>query len=296
MDHRAGQAYIAAHGVPEPFGPVVHDRAAAPSTSGAAKAAALAPHLRPSPPATTAWSATSPTPTSCSTSWPARSSIALAELGTSCPDHFLRTKVRPLVRSAPRRDGRGSSPARRAPRAVPGRLRRLLRAPRHRGLAADAGRRPGDHPGARRRHVLLRQGQADRSGRRRVLRQRHQRHARRRVAVDLRADPRGGEVPHRVLGARGGQAAAAAEPKRHAGRIALVTGAASGIGKAIATQLAADGACVVVADLDAEAAVAAAPARRHRRRHRVAVDVTDAAAVRAAVDARCWRSAGSTSS
>ena len=40
------------------------------------------------------------------------------------------------------------------------------------------------------------------------------------------------------------------KPRSHAGRIAFVTGAASGIGKAIATRLAAEGACVVVADLD----------------------------------------------
>ena len=48
------------------------------------------------------------------------------------------------------------------------------------------------------------------------------------------------------------------KPKSHQGRIAFVTGAASGIGKAIATRLAAEGACVVIADLDLDKAQAAA--------------------------------------
>ncbi|TPX01031.1 SDR family NAD(P)-dependent oxidoreductase, partial [Schumannella luteola] len=48
------------------------------------------------------------------------------------------------------------------------------------------------------------------------------------------------------------------QPKSHATRVAFVTGAASGIGKAIATRLAAEGACVVLADLDLEKARAAA--------------------------------------
>ncbi|TDN45997.1 rhamnulose-1-phosphate aldolase/alcohol dehydrogenase [Curtobacterium flaccumfaciens] len=47
-------------------------------------------------------------------------------------------------------------------------------------------------------------------------------------------------------------------PKQLATRIALVTGAASGIGKAIAKRLAAEGAAVVIADLDADKATAAA--------------------------------------
>ena len=70
------------------------------------------------------------------------------------------------------------------------------------------------------------------------------------------------------------------KPKSHATRVALVTGAASGIGKAIATRLATDGACVIIADLDlAKAQAAAAEIGNSDVAIGVAVNVTDAAAV-----------------
>ena len=76
------------------------------------------------------------------------------------------------------------------------------------------------------------------------------------------------------------------KPKTHQGRIAFVTGAASGIGKAIATRLAAEGACVVVADLDLEKAQAAAAELGGTDvAIGVAANVADAAGVQAAIDA-----------
>ena len=76
------------------------------------------------------------------------------------------------------------------------------------------------------------------------------------------------------------------KPKPLATRIALVTGAASGIGKAIATRLAAEGACVVIADLDAaKAQAAAAELGTSDVAVGIAANVTDEAAVQAAVDA-----------
>ncbi len=75
-------------------------------------------------------------------------------------------------------------------------------------------------------------------------------------------------------------------PKKLQGQVAVITGAASGIGRAIAQRYANEGACVVIADRDFEGAKAfAAELGGPDKAIAVAVDVTDEVAVEATIDA-----------
>jgi len=69
-------------------------------------------------------------------------------------------------------------------------------------------------------------------------------------------------------------------PQRHAGKVALVTGAGSGIGRASAQRLAAEGASVIVTDLDGDAAAETAHELGDAAvALALALDVTDEAAI-----------------
>ncbi|PPF57271.1 bifunctional rhamnulose-1-phosphate aldolase/short-chain dehydrogenase [Clavibacter michiganensis] len=281
-------AYIAEHGRPEPFGPALDGYAALPAEERRAKAAALAPHLR------AIASHDRPQVGHLTDSGEVLDFLAstehprLAALGTSCPDHFLRTKVTPLVVDLP------------ATASVEEILERLpaLHAAYRADYQAyyDAHATP-DSPAIRGADplIVLIPGVGMLS-----------------YGPDKQTARVAGEFYVNAINVmRGAEAISTyapideAEkfrieywaleeaklrrkpaPKPLASRIALVTGAASGIGKAIATRLAAEGACVVVADLDLrKAQAAAAELGSTDVAVGVAVDVSDAAAVRAAVDA-----------
>ncbi|WP_214413697.1 bifunctional aldolase/short-chain dehydrogenase [Sphaerisporangium fuscum] len=96
---RTAERYIAEHGRDEPFGPVVHPPL--PEAERAERAAALFPLIR-GLCSTDARQVGHHTATPEVLDFLSRAEHPrLAALGTSCPDHFLRTKVAPLVVDLP---------------------------------------------------------------------------------------------------------------------------------------------------------------------------------------------------
>ena len=253
------QRYIDAHS-DGALGGVVDERRALPADQRRAKAAALAPHLR---------AAASRdhrmvghfTDSDVVLDFLASEKLfALAALGTSCPDHFLRTKVKPLVLDLPADASVEDCTARLA--ELHETYRDDYRAYYERYADESSPPMRGADPA-----IILVPGVGLFSyGKDKQTA---------RVAGEFYVNAinvmRGAEavstyapIPERekfrieYWALEEAKLQRQPRPKRHAGRIALVTGAASGIGKAIAARLAADGACVVIADLDAHKAQAAA--------------------------------------
>ncbi|MDD7944304.1 bifunctional aldolase/short-chain dehydrogenase [Microbacterium sp. NE2HP2] len=282
------QAYIDEHGAAEPFGGVRAGFEALPETERRARAAALAPTIR----------------GIASTDKPmvghytdadvvldflaSEKAPALAALGTSCPDHFLRTKVKPLILDVPATATAEEQIAR---------LHELHAEYRADYQAYYDAHADADSPAIRGADPLIvlvpgvgmfsygaNKQTARVAGEFYINAINVMRGAEALSTYAPISDAEKFRIEYWAL--EEAKLQRMPKPKTHQGRIAFVTGAASGIGKAIATRLAAEGACVVVADLDLEKAQAAAAELGGTDvAIGVAANVADADGVQAAIDA-----------
>lgn len=257
---RTAEKYIAQTGKKEPFGPVVAANKPLAPAARRERAAALAPLIR-------GLVSTDKRMVGHFTDVPVvldflsrKKHLELAQLGTSCPDHFLRTKVRPMVLDLP-------------PTADLDKVKARLRA-LHESYRASYTRyyekfKEKDSPAMRGADPLIvlvpGVGMFSFGADKKTAR----------VASEFYINAinvmRGAEAlsTYRPITEKEkfrieywsleeAKLQRLPKPKSHATKVAFVTGAASGIGKAIAKRLAADGAHVVIADLDESKAQAVA--------------------------------------
>ncbi|MEO3747218.1 bifunctional aldolase/short-chain dehydrogenase [Plantactinospora sp. B5E13] len=286
----AATRFLAEQGRPEPFGPVLPGYEPLPAAQRRERAAALAPVLRGLASTDSRQSGRFQvghfTDDEAVLDFLARAEHPrLAALGTSCPDHFLRTKVRPLVLDLPAGTPLPDVVARL--RELHEAYRKDYRAYYERYAAPDSPAIRGADPA-----IVLVPGVGMFSfGRDKQTA---------RVAAEYYLNAinvmRGAEAVSTYApidesekfrieywALEEAKLQRMPKPKPLAGRVALVTGAGSGIGAAIARRLAAEGACVVVADRNAEGAAAVAGELGGTDRAvAVPVDVTDPAGIEAA--------------
>ncbi|WP_454129265.1 bifunctional aldolase/short-chain dehydrogenase [Microbacterium aurum] len=281
-------AYIAEHGEADPFGGVRAGFEALPEAERHARAAALAPTIR------GLASTDKPMVGHFTDSDVVLDFLAserapeLAALGTSCPDHFLRTKVKPLLLDLPATASAEEQIARLHELHAEYRADYQAYYDAHADASSPAIRGADPLivlvPGVGMFSYGANKQTARVAGEFYVNAINVMRGAEALSTYTPISDAEKFRIEYWAL--EEAKLQRMPKPKSHQGRIAFVTGAASGIGKAIATRLAAEGACVVVADLDLEKAQsAAAELGGTDVAIGVAANVADAGAVQAAIDA-----------